>query len=319
MDGPETRQSQRGQSNDALHVIDRVEVNTVIWLRSLPEAELGPSRRMTEELEALAQQGGCLFEQIVVGDRREMLDALASIADRCARGLRPVLHFDCHGTRDKGLLLAPSGESLGWSKLAEALRTVNVAARNHVCCVFGVCFGLHLSLSLRLSEPTPYFLTIAPEREVAVGFLEERFPQFYAALFEGGHIDKAYRAHLAPELTCFNCKEIMAKSLAIYIARHATGVPGRERRERIMSQSFNQRGIPMPTPHDLRVTREAIKQRLALTQAQIDAYSQTFLIGRAPGFGLAEVERLADGMKRRLEHRKRQNERREKSRRERRC
>lgn len=84
-----------------IDVVDKFEVNTVVWLRSLPENELGPSRRMVEDIEAFAKRGGLFqFEEISVSSSAEMLAALATLASRCRAGLRPILHFDCHGLKN---------------------------------------------------------------------------------------------------------------------------------------------------------------------------------------------------------------------------
>ncbi|MFN3675824.1 MAG: hypothetical protein ACK4TC_07570 [Sphingomonas pseudosanguinis] len=120
-----------------IDLTDTFDVNTIIWLRSLPGDELGPSGRMAEDVETLARACGPFpFEEIVVTSSKEMLAVLSDLAERCQSGLRPILPFDCHGSEDDGLLLAPSGEYVGWQKLADALRAVNVAAENNVCCIF---------------------------------------------------------------------------------------------------------------------------------------------------------------------------------------
>jgi hypothetical protein len=287
-------------SETGIHVDSKFEVNTIIWLRSLPDDELGPSRRMVEDIEALAKRGGPYrFEEVVVGSPAEMVAALAALAVRCREGLRPILHFDCHGSDELGLLLAPSGDYLGWSDFAGALREVNVAAKNNVCCIFGVCFGMYLSLELSLSEPTPYFLTIAPEREIEVGKLEALFPPFYERLFETGNITTAYKDCLASALSDFQCQEVFAKALATYVIDHASGAAMAARRERLTTRILAHRGITEPSPEQLRDARAYTKDGLKPGQVLIDHFASTYLIGRKPGFGYAEVEKLAEGMRRR--------------------
>lgn len=302
-------------SSDALTIVDRFEVNTVVWLRSLAEADLGPSRRMTEDLGALAAAGTFAFEEIAVADREELLAALDGIARRSESGLRPILHFDCHGSAGEGLLLEPSGERLAWSELVEALRPINVATANSLCCVFGVCFGLHLSLGLSLSLPSPYFLTIAPEGEILVGELLDRLAPFYARLFETSNITRAYHEHLAPALSTFYCTELLAKALATYIVKHAGGAAGAARREQLVSRIVKERGTSDGGSTQLASARQRAKSRLRLTQAHLDRYARLFLIGRKPGFGIAEVERIAEGLRRSRERTRRREDRSAKARR----
>lgn len=289
-------------SSPALHVTDQFHVNTIVWIRSLPDDEIGPSQRMVEDIEALALKGGDLkFEEVNISTSMEMIAALSTIALRCASGLRPILHFDCHGSEKHGLLLAPSGDHLGWTKLANALREINTAAENNICCIFGVCFGMHLSTELSVSQPTPYFMIIAPEREIAVGVLESRFPPFYAQLFETGSITQAHHDALAPDLTASRCTELFAKVLATYIINHASGAGVSLRKESLLTRLFAACGIAAPSRDQLRQAREQMKAALKPTQELVDRFAGIFLIGREPGFGLEEVRQLVEGMRRRRE------------------
>lgn len=285
--------------NETLNVVDQFKVNTIIWLRSLPDEELGPSQRMIEDIEAFALTRGALnFEEITVGTSAEMLAALNKLVLRCTVGLRPILHFDCHGSDQYGLMLAPSGDYFGWAELADALRAINVAAENNLCCIFGVCFGMYLSTELSLLQPTPYFLTIAPEREIAVGLLEARFPPFYVRLYETRSITQAYQEVLAPELKIFQCQEVFAKVLATYIVNHATGTAAASRRENLMTRLLAILAIRVPSRNQLHYARGQIKAAIKLTQETVDLFAPTFLIGRQPSVGLKEIRRLAEEMRR---------------------
>lgn len=279
-------------------VIDQIEkftVNTIVWLRSLPEDELGPSRRMVEDIEAYAErEGGFNFDEVVVGSGQEMLAALAALAVRCREGIRPILHFDCHGSEEAGLLLAPSGDCIGWKELASALRQINIAADNNVCCILGVCFGMYLTSALSVSEPTPYFLTIAPEGEVGVGELEARLPSFYARLFETGNITQAYKDCLADVLSIFHCQQVFAKVFAHYVVNHGSGAAASARRENLITKFLKFRGVSQPTPEQLRSLRAQMRVGVKLNQGLMDHYASIFLIGRKASLSLQDVERLAD-------------------------
>ncbi|MBB4859265.1 hypothetical protein HNO88_002594 [Novosphingobium chloroacetimidivorans] len=303
-----------GGRSHGLEIIDPIQVNTVIWLRSVPENELGPSERMVHDLAIATIGNPFAFEEIVVSDRAEMLGTLTTIAERCATGLRPILHFDCHGSEAEGLRLAPSAENVGWEDLADALRAINVATGNNLCCIFGVCFGLHLSLTLDLKKPSPYFLTIAPERKIEVGVLERYLPDFYAALFKTQHITNAFETHLRPHLTLYNCKALVVQSLAQFWATFAMGKGLKRWRERNVSLALAAHGISQPTAAQLGYTRQVVKRTLRPTQAIIAEYAKSFLIGRDLGFGVEEVMRLATGYKGHLERQQRRQERARKSR-----
>lgn len=277
---------------EGLTLGDTLQVNSVVWITSLDEDERNPSRRMVEDLAPLAAAAEMRFEEVAVDDRAGLLQALADLAEQAAQGLRPIVHFDCHGSAEHGLQLRPSGEFLGWSELVGALRTLNAATGNNLCCVFGVCFGLHMSKQLRLSLPTPYYLTIAPESEITVGVLEERTAPFYREVFAGGDITAAYTKVLAPDLRLFLCKAVLAEALAVYVAKNCVGAAARERREKMVSAVLARERIVAPTRAQLGEARRKVKAALEPSQALIDRYASTFLLGRSPGFGFAELQRL---------------------------
>jgi hypothetical protein len=280
-----------------IDVTDTFDVNTIIWLRSLPDDELGPSGRMAEDVETLARASGPFpFEEIVVTSSKEMLAALSDLAERCRGGLRPILHFDCHGSEDGGLLLAPSGEYVGWQELADALRAVNVAAENNVCCIFGVCFGLHLTSTLSITEPTPYFLTIAPEGEIAVGELEARLPRFYDYMLRSGSITDAYDAELKLVMGIFKCQAVFGKVVATYINNHARGAALVARKEALITDALDQNGVAAPTPEQLRQIRAPVKDGLKLDQATIDCFASVFLIGRKAAIDLQDAYAIAEAL-----------------------
>jgi hypothetical protein len=281
-----------------IDVVDTFFVNTIVWLRSLPENELGPSRRMAEDIETLARARGVFeFVEMNVCSAVELRAALSSLADRCRKGLRPILHFDCHGSEDYGLWLAPSGDFLGWQELAAWLREINVAAENNVCCIFGVCFGLHLSTALSITKPTPYFLTIAPEGEIAVGELETRFPSFYEYLLTKGSITEAYNAVLEPAFGIFKCQAIFGKAVATYIVNHASGAALATRRESLLTRTLTLLGIKSPTPEELRHVRGQVKDGLKFDQASLDQFAGIFLIGRAAAVNLDQVQAIANELR----------------------
>jgi hypothetical protein len=88
---------------------------------------MGPSRRILEDLEGLAIAAGFPVMAYAVRDRAELSDLFRPLTTEAERGLRPVLHVDAHGTGADGLLLAPSGDRVGWSEIIGDLRALSNA------------------------------------------------------------------------------------------------------------------------------------------------------------------------------------------------
>lgn len=277
---------------DALHIVDTLYVNRIIWIRSLADCELGPSRRMTEDIAMLEVNGGIKIEENNVDNRQALLSLLEALVNEAENGLRPLLHFDCHGSAEEGLILA-NGDRLDWEALADALRRINVATANNLVCVFATCFGLHLGKTLSLSKPTPWYLMIAPEGEVTIQVLEAKMRPFYEAVHASGNITQAHAEIFAPDLQMFNCQGLFARSLARYVAEHGSVKDISSRAEGLVTRSIAEKGL-IGNRQALRQERRRIKKALKPDQKLIDQFSQSFLIGRKPGFGMSELRRLAD-------------------------
>ncbi|MFT8803370.1 MAG: hypothetical protein ABF812_15490 [Gluconobacter cerinus] len=190
---------------------------------------------------------------------------------------------------------------MSWNDLADALREINVVTQNNLCCIFGVCFGLTLSQTLEALEPSPFFLTIAPESEVLVGVLEDSVPCFYKELFCTGDIRVAFDTHLGEHFKCYHSTELIFIALAQFQASNLMGRGLREFRE---SQVSLVRGLSrcggIPEPQ-LAITRKVVKEILRPSQVLLDLIVNRCFMGRDPDFGLPEIDKIARKLKLKME------------------
>lgn len=292
------------RSASGISLTDIVFINSVIWIRSLGDNELNPSRRMVEDLTVMANAGHFAFEERVVRNHTDLFSLLDSIASSASEGLRPILHFDCHGSATDGLHLRPANEFSSWEDLAARLRAINVATQNNLCCVFATCFGMWLATQLRLSLPAPWYLVIAPENEISVGVLEERTAEFYREVFASANITQAYDRVLKPDLDILLCKKVFVESLARHVAVNCRGDSGRQRKEAAVTAVLKRDGIVSPTRAQLAQARREIRHKFQASQWVIDHFAGSFLIGRDPGIDVSDLVRLADNYARREQRRR---------------
>jgi hypothetical protein len=59
-------------SDTAPTISETLQTNATVWMHSLPEHEMGPSRRILEDLEGLATAGGFPVFAYAVQDRAEL-------------------------------------------------------------------------------------------------------------------------------------------------------------------------------------------------------------------------------------------------------
>jgi len=267
--------------------------NSVIWVSSLPDDEQGPTRRMSEDMESISQQIGFRFQKIDVSSVVELENLLKELSVHAQeRNMRPLLHLDMHGNKEKGLLLNNYNEYCSWDHLSGYLREINIHTRNNLCVVGSACFGLRAIMPIKLQEATPFFLLLAPEKEVKTGFLENNLALFYRELFELGSIDGAYSRYLSDEFKYFHCEKMLFIVIARYIKDGCKGKAAQDRKERLLTDIFSQ-GMEKNTAN-LQNIRKKIKNGIRPDQALLDRYARVFLINRPCSFNMDQLLDVLD-------------------------
>lgn len=268
--------------------------NSVIWLTSLPDSELGPTRRMVEDMESLTAQISVEFQHIQITSAAHLKRLFEEFSFHASKsGIRPLLHFNMHGNKDNGLYISQSSEYCSWDELYCSLQLLNQATGNNLAVIGAACFGLRSIMPIELNQPAPFYVLLAPEEKVHVGFLADNVVCFYRELFESGSLDTAYSRYLSDEFKYFHCEKMLFKVVAKYIRAGCKGKTAQERRERLLTEVFSQ-GMEK-TEHNLRSVRNKIKMGLKPDQALLDRYAKTFLVGRACSFSMQQLLSFLDG------------------------
>lgn len=200
-------------SDNGLTISEELEINSIVWIHSLPPGEIGPTRRILEDLEMLRGTGGFPVVERSVTNRGELIRVMNELSEHATRGLRPILHVDAHGSPKDGMLLAPSGDRVEWADMIELLRTLNVATRNNLVSVFALCFGLHIYKQVSLKRPAPSYLFFAPPSEITVGFLEAQTLAFYQHINHSSNATQAFAQTLGGSMELFHCQGLFLQAL----------------------------------------------------------------------------------------------------------
>ncbi|CAN5306697.1 hypothetical protein BH09PSE2_BH09PSE2_06150 [soil metagenome] len=274
-------------------IAEPLRINTIVWIHSLEKAEMGPTRRILDDLLDLGYRGGLPVREFAIANRVELFELLDSLATQAAQGLRPILRFDAHGNSDDGLHLSPANEWASWAELIERLRAINVATENNLVVVFALCCGLHLYKLISLKEATPAYLFAASEGVIDVGFLEDETHAFYKQVHEAGAFLDPFNATLGKKMDLMNCQGLFLKALAAYIETQCRGEVLKARIERSVAAMLKRDGISQPEAELVEKYRQRARAFLEPSEKLIDCFAPNFLIGREPGFTYADVERVA--------------------------
>jgi hypothetical protein len=262
--------------------------NSVIWISSLPDTEMGPTNRMVAAMEVHSSKLGFGFQHVPLKSREKLIGLLDELAMHAnEHNMKPLVHFDTHGNSDSGLYIEGEDAFIDWNSLAEKLRAINVYTGNNLAVVGATCYGLHAIKPISLTTATPFYLLLSPEEKVTVGFLENNIPSFYRSLFELGSIDSAFSHHLSEKFKFFHCEKMLFIVIARYIAQQCKGKGGAVRRERLLTEILSQ-GMEN-TAETRKKVREMLKSGLRPDQSLIDRFAGRFLIGRQCSFNISDL------------------------------
>lgn len=276
-----------------ISIAEPLQINAIVWIHSLPENEMGPTRRILEDLDAQTLSGGPHVFTYGIANRAELFQLLDRLAREAAQGLRPIIHLDAHGNQSDGLWLAPDDEWASWDELLERLRAINVATGNNLVVVFALCHGLHLYKLVELTKAAPAYLFAASDDVIHVDFLEQETVPFYREVQQQGAFLGAFEATLGKKMTLMNCQGLLLKALAHYVKNQCQPKVLDTRAERLASEMLQRDGVTDPSPDLVCQYQKRAREALEPDQKIIDRFAPHFLIGRQPGFTYADVERLA--------------------------
>lgn len=269
--------------------------NSVIWLTSLPDNELGPTRRMVEDMETLKAEIAVGFQHIQLTSAEHLKKLLGELTLHASEhGMRPLLNFDMHGSKDDGLYISQTSEYVSWSELSECLQKLNRETANNLVVVGAACFGLRAIMPIKLDKPAPFYVLLAPEEKVSFGFLEDNLIKFYRELFSSGCLDTAYSRNLSDNFRYFHCEKMLFIVVAKYIKAACKGKTAQERRERLLTEVFSQ-GMEK-TDENLNSVRKKIKEGIKPDQALLDRYARVFLMNRTCSFNMGQLLDFLDGI-----------------------
>jgi hypothetical protein len=200
-----------------------------------------------------------------------------------------------HGSIEKGVEMGASGEFVPWATLVQKLRLINVATGNNLLVVAAACFGLHAIRQTTITQAAPFFMLIAPEQEVSIGFLEGHIFPFFQQMLSTGDAMAAYRNNLAPKMKMFHCMQVFTVAMAKYISRYCKGKTAEDRREKLLTEVLLDGR--KRTKANLKEIRKAIKRGIKPDQRMLDKFAGTFLIGRPFGLDMDALLELIESAK----------------------
>lgn len=262
--------------------------NGIVLISAPRSGEEGPSRRIGEDLGQLAiSLGELVFMHITVTSKKQLIELLQSLELEVENGLRPIVHFDAHGSKERGLEIGATGELVSWDVITEELRKLNIASGNNLFVFVAACYGFYLLKALTITKPCPFFIMFGPSDIITFGEVESSVVPFYRKLFQTESVDAATQA-LSCQFDYFHSERMFLISFARYVREKCLGKGGRDRRERLLTETFEETKLEN-TKQMRKKLRRQIKQHLKPTPALMRWYAKRFMHGKNCPVSFAEV------------------------------
>lgn len=276
------------------------KINSLFWITSLRNDEVGVTRRVLEDLEPLCASRQLPFEQFAPATASDLLVTLDVIAERATHGMLPIIHFDTHGSANEGIHIVQSGQNVSWASLVEKLRTINRITGNNLCVVSCACFSFHVVSELDINQTAPFFILLAPEQDISAGDIEANIVSFYRDALDCEDLVTSHKRWFSETLRLFHCEKMLAIVLAKYINNAGLGQQRERRKEDLVTRAIDD-GAPR-NRHNLRKLRKRANDLIRVDEALIQRFSPTFLSGKQPGFTVKQIKDMvivarAKGMK----------------------
>ena len=263
-----------------------VQNNMVVWITSLGEDEYGTTRHLLDDLEPYFLSKNVGFLEFQPENTAHLMMLFDVLADKAAEGLRPIIHFDTHGSHD-GLLIEATGEVASWGEIVEKLRILNVAAKNNVCLISMACFGFNQVTPVKIMSPTPFYLMAGSTDLVYVHFIRQVTVDFYKHVFDECDIVGAYEKYLKPRLRVLHCEKMLFSALAGYVRAGTIGAQRRQRVEDLITAAV--RTLPTGVVPDLPAMRKIVKTSIKPKQELLDRMVEVFLVGKKVPYDIDKV------------------------------
>lgn len=262
--------------------------NGIILISAPRNGEEGIARRLSEDLDQLTVlHDDIIFRHVTISNKEELTNLFHSLRAEMKNGFRPILHFDMHGDKEKGLEIGASGEMVDWGLLNKSLQELNQITKNNLGIIILACYGFYAIKCVSILEPCPFFIMIAPPETITFGEIESSIVPFYTELFCSNRIDSA-RAILGDKYGYFHSDRLFFISFSRYIRNKCTGKGGRERREQLLTETITEKKLNN-SRYMRRQLRKSIKSHISPTPQLMERYSSRFLHGKDCSVTFAEV------------------------------
>jgi hypothetical protein len=262
-----------------LNFVAKLRNNTIVVIDALSPDEYQNGLAVFNELQDIKTPDSPQIRRVCVATRRGLEGVLAQLTSECsASGLRPIIHFEAHGSHG-GIELRRSSaaEFAPWTDLVPLLRRVNQACEYNLGVFMAACDGYTALKGIAIRHAAPYQFLLAPKTLVSADLMRKVAISFYRELNASANITKAFEVAAADEpFTLFLAEQFLAVAYARVLKAQSIGRKTQQARtEQLISM------VPhlTQTSEGLRRTRELAREFAKPDPERFRAIQERFLPG----------------------------------------
>lgn len=199
-------------------------LNTSIFIiDGLKDNEMQTGRRLYDDMDCYkkySETPSVKYKKVLT--REDLLRLFSEIREYCKNGGFPILHFEFHGDKEKGVYIGNEQENIPWAELVESLREINIISRNNLGVVMAGCHSIYALMQVGPLEPTPFYFLLGCERAIGSGELEENIARFYKKLFDGDSLSEAMKV-VVGKLPAFLAEKEFIAAMVEYFRNQSRG------------------------------------------------------------------------------------------------
>lgn len=272
------------------HFISSFANNAVIIIDGLRKSESQTGLQLYNDLRDLRdyENAVSVVRRYEVSNAVELRILLENLRKEAKDGLRPVLHFECHGDAVKGLEIGEHREHFAWAALEPLLRAINVATECNLGVVMAVCSGLHAIKSIKMHRATPFYFLLGSQDELLQEQIRSEMRAFYRVLLLSSDLDKALRQ--VPSCRSYHAETMLAIAVGRFLRQGCMGTGGLKRMEYLVTETKWRLG-GFRNREQMRSIRKHAKKAVqaGMSQATFHQLARTFLGVRKPSFTLVAL------------------------------
>ncbi len=171
-----------------------MKITRLVIIHSLDDRDANTIPQLVGRLKTLNEAQGLNLEIVSIECTyaKQFSEIVSGIIEDINKGVKPLLHIECHGDKKEGLIFA-NGSNLSWEELSAQLLKINIAMRFNLLLVILACYGGFIEDEKQIGKQAPYWGLITPIETIKSSDAIKIYFKFYDTLLSKKDLALAFK------------------------------------------------------------------------------------------------------------------------------